>query len=204
MTISLNAATLRTFSATRDPTSADFVIEVDGVGPMVPEVGNFWSNTVDNRLWQCQGVVPEVSSTWSLKPDLAQGTFVPTLQFGGASTGITYSANGQSGLYTRIGSLIYINIFLQLTSKGQSTGNAIITGLPFPARSGIAAKGMNVTKAFTGIDVGFDDMKARINAGESQIRLVEVSNVVATGLQNVTDALFANNSIMQVDGFYFI
>src|SRR5262245_45536848 len=58
-----------------------------------------------------------------------EGTFTPALTFGGASVGITYAT--QSGFYTRIGRLVHIEIAIMLTSVGSSTGNAVITGLPF-------------------------------------------------------------------------
>lgn len=204
MSINLDFSTVRSFKTNRNPTSEDYLITIQDGSSIVPEVGNFWKNEPEGRLWQCDGITPGVSSVWSEKPALSQGTFTPVLQFGGGSTGITYSGSGQTGIYTRIGSLVYINIFLQLTNKGSSTGNAIVTGLPFAARAAISPKGVDITKVFTGVSDGFSEMKGRINAGESQVRLVETSNAVGTGLQNVTDQLFANNSIIQIDGFYFI
>ena len=53
------------------------------------------------------------------------------LQFGGASTGITYSA--QLGRYTKIGRMVIATGNIVLTSKGTSTGAAQIAGLPFTA-----------------------------------------------------------------------
>ena len=55
-------------------------------------------------------------------------SWTPVLQFGGASVGITYST--QKGLYTRIGNQVYVWIIIVLSSKGSSTGSAIITGHP--------------------------------------------------------------------------
>ena len=59
-----------------------------------------------------------------------EGTFTPTLRFGGNDTGITYG-NVRGGVYTRIGRLVYVQIAFVLTSKGTATGNATITGFPF-------------------------------------------------------------------------
>ena len=58
-----------------------------------------------------------------------EGAFTPTIQFGGGSTGITYST--QYGTYTRIGNRVYFSIVIALTSKGTSTGNLTIQTLPF-------------------------------------------------------------------------
>ena len=58
-----------------------------------------------------------------------EGTWTMGVSFGGGTTGITYSAN--TGYYTKIGNIVTVSGFLVLTSKGTSTGNAVITGLPF-------------------------------------------------------------------------
>ena len=54
--------------------------------------------------------------------------WTPQLQFGGASVGITYSQ--QIGFAFNFGKLIMAMFQLVLTSKGSSTGNATIAGLP--------------------------------------------------------------------------
>jgi len=202
MTVTI--ADQRIIKADRDPTSADYQITLDGGNFILAETDLQWLNITSHDWFQCSSVTPGVSSVWDKKPTISEGSFVPVLTFGGLSTGITYSASGQQGLWTRIGSVVYINIFINLNSKGTAVGNAIITGLPFAARAGISPKGLDITKAFTGVTAGFDQMNGRVNAGESQVRLVETSNNIATGVQNVTDVLFSDTSIIQVDGFYFI
>ena len=68
-------------------------------------------------------------STSELLDDYEEGTWTPAITFGGGNTGVTYSV--QSGNYTKIGNLVTITCYLVLTSKGTSTGNVKITGLPF-------------------------------------------------------------------------
>ena len=63
--------------------------------------------------------------------DYEIGNFAPTMAFGGGSTGITYSGNRHFGRYIKIGKIVNFYIFIQLTSKGSSTGTASIEGLPF-------------------------------------------------------------------------
>jgi hypothetical protein len=60
--------------------------------------------------------------------DYEEGTFTPTLTFGGGSTGITY--NAQVGRYTKVGRLVTVSFTIQLTNKGSSTGDAKVS-LPF-------------------------------------------------------------------------
>jgi hypothetical protein len=69
------------------------------------------------------------TGTSELFDDYEEGTWTPAITFGGGNTGVTYSA--QSGNYTKIGNLVTITCYLVLTSKGTSTGNVKITGLPF-------------------------------------------------------------------------
>jgi hypothetical protein len=61
--------------------------------------------------------------------DYETGVFTPTLSFGGASVGITYS--NQYGRYTKVGRQVTVQVGMYLTSKGTSTGGAVVSGLPF-------------------------------------------------------------------------
>jgi hypothetical protein len=72
--------------------------------------------------------------------DYEEGTFTPSMTFGGGSSGISYF--DRIGNYTKIGSQVTCTIYLALTGVGSSTGTAKITGLPFTASNanrGIAA-----------------------------------------------------------------
>jgi hypothetical protein len=61
--------------------------------------------------------------------DYEEGTFTPTLNFAGSSTGITYA--NQTGRYTKIGRIVTVQVNIYLSNKGSSTGAAIIGNLPF-------------------------------------------------------------------------
>ena len=61
--------------------------------------------------------------------DYEEGTWTPDLQFGGGNTGITYAQ--QKGQYTKIGNRVYFTCYFYLTSKGTSTGQAHVQGLPY-------------------------------------------------------------------------
>jgi hypothetical protein len=64
---------------------------------------------------------------------VSSGTWTPGISFGGGTTGITYGT--RVGRWTRFGNIIHASCYLPLTSKGSSTGNAVITGLPVAANS---------------------------------------------------------------------
>lgn len=60
--------------------------------------------------------------------------WTPVLTFGGGSTGIAYST--QTGTAYKIGRFVFFTYFIVLTNKGSSTGQAVISGLPFPCSAG--------------------------------------------------------------------
>jgi len=77
---------------------------------------------------------PASGSTSQLLNWYEEGTFTPTLAFGGATTGITYGA--QTGYYTRIGRQVTLQIRILLTSKGSATGIATVGGFSQTAAAG--------------------------------------------------------------------
>ena len=117
--------------------------------------------------------------------DYEEGSFTPTISFGGASVGITYAS--QLGFYTKIGNRVIFDISIELTSKGTSTGNALISGLPF-----------SILDRYTSVSLQFNRItfanvfQGRVVYNTSTIELTEVTEAgVRTFL---TDADFADNS----------
>ena len=122
-----------------------------------------------------------------------EGTWTPTITFGGGSTGITYDI--QSGTYTRIGRMVVCNFDVRLTNKGSSTGNWGIGGLPFtPASEGHGSLhyltgGATLTQ-FAGI---------RITAGGTTFQYIVTGSTGA-----YTDADATNSSICIGQLIYFV
>jgi len=65
--------------------------------------------------------------------DYEEGTWTPTINFDLAFTGGAYVVN--EGFYTKIGRLVNVSCELALSSKGSSTGQVNIAGLPFTPNS---------------------------------------------------------------------
>lgn len=61
------------------------------------------------------------------------GTFTPTIDFSGGTTGITYSL--QEGRYQLVGDDVRATVNIVLTSKGTDTGSLNIKGFPFASES---------------------------------------------------------------------
>lgn len=122
----------------------------------------------------------------------AEGTWTPELQFGGAATGITYTT--RTGLYTRIGRLIFVECYISLSSKGSATGNSTITGLPVasgtgPERVAILSHG-NLSS--------ITDAHVLVGASSSTVIPVQGSRA------NITDASFADNTWLTFTLFYSV
>jgi len=69
------------------------------------------------------------SSDANTLDDYEEGSFTPTIAFNSGTTGITYSQ--QIGRYIKVGTLVFIQYFVSLSSKGSSSGNLELTGFPF-------------------------------------------------------------------------
>jgi hypothetical protein len=133
------------------------------------------------------------TATANALDDYEEGTFTPTLTFGGGSVGITYL--NQTGKYTKIGNTVSISIAIILSNKGSSTGTALITSLPF-AVTQEPAYSVYVQS------VSFADMLVLNSDAGTNINLREVSNAGTTTLLNDTN--FANDSMVRVSGTYIL
>jgi hypothetical protein len=130
--------------------------------------------------------------------DYEEGTWTMGISFDYASTGVTYGAN--TGSYTKIGRQVTVTGYLSLSSKGSSTGNARLTGLPFAIGTGgqysAAANGFLNNISYTGTPqlVGL--------SGASVIELYQLSE--AGSLSSLTNAYFANTSEVYLSFTYFV
>jgi len=68
--------------------------------------------------------------------DYEEGTFTPA--FVSPGTGAVYSF--QLGTYRKVGSVVTVTIYLQLSTVGTGAGNIAVTGLPFATSTGAPAR----------------------------------------------------------------
>jgi hypothetical protein len=117
--------------------------------------------------------------------------WTPTISFGGASVGITYSA--QQGGYYQLGKVFFFDFYVNLSNKGTSTGTVLISGLPAisPATTSIFALSAD-SLTYTG------QVNGRIPSGTSDISLdMWTSGGSRTDL---ADTAFANTTYIQMSG----
>lgn len=131
--------------------------------------------------------------------DYEEGDITFGLTFGGGSSGITYARN--TGKYTKVGRQVTITGAIELTSKGTSTGNAILTGLPFTVPYSIphfATVALSNVRAITFAD----QIQAYVGINTSTVILNETTN--AGAYTQLTDSDFANNSEFIINCSYFV
>ena len=130
--------------------------------------------------------------------DYEEGTWTMGVSFGGASVGVTYSAN--TGQYTKVGRQVTLTGYLLLTNKGTSVGTALLTGLPFTTGTtvsyvtGLSAVFANVTS--TGYNGGY------ANNNGVTIDLTQTS--VAGLTTSLSNTNFANNTGILMSLTYFV
>jgi hypothetical protein len=130
--------------------------------------------------------------------DYEEGTWTMGVSFGGASVGVTTNLN--TGAYTKVGNKVTVTGFLQLSSKGSSTGVAKITGLPFtiPANlNRLSAPSLwfnNITFA--------NQFQGYCDQNSTNIDLGELTE--AGVFTTLNDANFANNSEIMLSATYFV
>jgi len=127
-------------------------------------------------------------ATSELLNDYETGTWSGGISFGGATTGITYS--NFAGYYTKIGNVVTVSCYINMSNKGSATGAARITGLPFtstsPANTYAAPALWFSNLTFLGQVCGY------VNVADTTIDLFQTTELGAASA--LTNTNFANNT----------
>ena len=132
--------------------------------------------------------------------DYSEGTWTPILEFGGGTTGITYST--QTAQFTVIGRLCFFTFLVSLTSKGTDTGGARIIGFPFTSINNARDVPAIFYSNFTS-SANYNSLRGRVLGNNTEMALVQVSDQGLT-VVNVTDTNLANTTSINGTGFYCI
>ena len=125
-----------------------------------------------------------------------EGTFTPTLTFGGGSTGLTYTT--QAGKFTRIGNRVDWSIRIVLSAKGSSTGSALVDGLPYAAG---ATHNPNGVAWFSSMSSMVSDIVPLVGNGTTIVNLWQLSS---GAYATVTATNFTDTTTLQMNGTYFV
>lgn len=133
--------------------------------------------------------------------DYDQGTWNPTVAFGGSSTGVAY--NERQGIYVKIGNLVWASFVMSLTNNGSGTGN-ISLSLPFAVGDNTENRGIGTLGYFA----GFAGLNSNPNvyassAGATTCRFQHLNSNSGSGTQvttlthgNVTNSASWRGAIM--------
>lgn len=130
--------------------------------------------------------------------DYEEGTFTPTVE-GGTTTGTcTYAF--QQARYTRIGRVVYFNLFVDFSSH-TGTGTIRINGLPFAqtANSGLP---IYVCRLGT-LTASQNEIRAQSVSAQTYIELGVYNNTTG-GLASLTFAAAGVTGNISISGFYQI
>jgi hypothetical protein len=126
--------------------------------------------------------------------DYEEGLWTPSLLFGGASVGMTFTT--QLGVYTKTGNRVFFTAYIVLSAKGSSAGSVLVGGLPFTSKTGdispiaMYLNGVSFANAFQGY----------VGQNSTYIGLYEVTEAGSKTDLNDTD--FINTSTIIMSGQY--
>lgn len=137
------------------------------------------------------------SGTNLLSNYVAPTNWTPQLEFGGATTGITYLNRGAT--YSRIGNVVFFSLDFNLTSKGSATGDATITGLPLVTGPSISYGGRISVFNLPATSYA---IWALLGSTTSVFSIFETPNTGGANIP-VDETYFNNASGLGVAGVYF-
>jgi len=173
----------------------DLLSAPGAIGGATPAPGSF--TTIDLTGGQIAFPATAVPSSDPNTIDAyEEASWVPGLQFGGGSTGITY--NIAQGFSTKIGREVFLKSYTELTNKGTDGGVAEIKNLPFMILGGYGNYGA-ANMRINNITFG-GQFQVRCSPGTTTFAFEQVSE--AGGLTSMTHANFSNNSSFMMSGFY--
>lgn len=127
------------------------------------------------------------------------GSYTPTVAFGGASVGITYSTN--TGIYVRNGDLVTFAFAIVLTSKGSSTGTfTVLNALP------IATKSSSISQTWGCLVENLTALTTPvvIYAPTNSTTMTPLRLQNPGSSQTMSDTAVANNTTLFVTGSYLV
>ena len=168
---------------------------LDTTGPSVTSAGNI-SFPSGKGIDFSATANSSGTMTSELLDDYEEGSWTPNFSFNGNSTGLTYSNRG--GLYTRIGRLVTCYCMIVLSNKGSSTGNVLVSGLPFTATDLVSATsiegGGHAVYQDNTVGTHVGPIQAAVINSQSYFDLYRVTSTNPGHSDVVTNGNVANNS----------
>ena len=131
---SAKGSRMKFFTTSNGATSFTERMRIETDGDVNVKSGNLVIGTADKGIDFAVTGNSSGTTQSEVLDDYEEGIFSPTMLFGGANSGISYTE--QSGSYTKIGDRVMYSLRLRVSDKGSSTGSLQIGGLPFTTGSG--------------------------------------------------------------------
>jgi len=157
-------------------------LRINSTGAIVLSGGNTSANGVGISFPATQSA----SSDANTLDDYEEGTWTPTLNFGGASGVTTYGQ--RNGTYTKVGNVVTVRAYIQITTKSAATGTATLDGLPFTT-NGASVNYASSFGYFSGQLITGSFM-CYIAGGATGIQLGQTNGT--TGFASLTNTNFVN------------
>lgn len=134
--------------------------------------------------------------TSELFDDYEEGTFTPTYVGSGTPGTTTYTT--QSGKYTKIGEMVFVEILLAWSAHSGSSGSAIVGGLPFTNGS--------IASSFSLVPIGLsltanNVMCGYVDASQTTVLLRQYS---ISGTTTLTTTSLSSSGTLILSGSYSI
>jgi hypothetical protein len=138
------------------------------------------------------------SSNANTLDDYEEGTWTPTILFGGANTSATYTF--QVGTYTKIGNVVYYQAYVQESTASTSSGSLTVGGLPFTSRN-TSNLYMVGAAALDNAAVNIDQPVTQMLNNATEVRIASGTN---TNNWNILDQTVRGASFrVYISGFYY-
>jgi hypothetical protein len=167
------------------------------VGDATLSTGNLIQGTAAKGI-NFTANTPAAGMTSQLLNWYEEGTFTPVIA--GSTTAGTATYSSQAAKYTRIGRVVYIDVYVEWSS-GTGTGNLLVTGLPFTNAGGTdgyapLAVGRISDVALTALNV----MTAYVQPGSTEIRISQYP----TGGGSASQVAYDAAGTLSFGGFYMV
>lgn len=126
------------------------------------------------------------------------GNWVPTVSFGGGSTGILYSS--QEGLYIKTGKQVTVHGSITLSNKGSSLGSMRIAGLPYTSLTTTGS----YQSVVIGLSANWDASVTETPALVVQSDSTQLLGTVALSGSEIQDTHFSNTTTLRFSVTYQI
>ena len=136
--------------------------------------------------------------TSELLADYEEGTFTPVF----SSTGATFAYVAQVGRYTKVGNLVFINIFIQGQGSGTLSNICRITGLPFIPSTALDSALVAGRVRYVDYPAGAVQLSARTRGVSTDDVTLEFNTDDSIELDFIASYLTNANSFVTISGSY--